>query len=167
MQVRVKGLAGLGGHAHQIVAGKGRQQRLLGQFQPRHQTGGGTLGILGGGLQGALQIVGHAQQVAGETLDGIGPRVIVLGLGPTLDVLDLGHGAQRPVLPLVPLVEDGVEVVHAHPCMGRIGIEARLGVGLIGRIDAVQVVEFVVIGVVRCVVQGSCPSNSRLSTRAV
>ncbi len=57
------------------------QQRLLRQLQTRHQTGLAGIGMLGRGLQRALQIVGHAQQVLGETLDGIGAGVVHLALG--------------------------------------------------------------------------------------
>ena len=156
MQVGVESLTRLGGDALQIVALEGLQQRLLGQLQPGDQTGLAGVGVLGGRLQRPLQIVGHAQQVAGETLDGIGAGVVGLGLGPFLRVLGLGDSAQGAVLPLVALGDQGVDGPEAV-------IQTSLGFSL--RDVGGQL--FGVGEVVVCVAQVSCPSSIRPSTRAV
>eukprot|EP01089_Gocevia_fonbrunei_P007451 TRINITY_DN18597_c0_g1_i1.p1 TRINITY_DN18597_c0_g1~~TRINITY_DN18597_c0_g1_i1.p1 ORF type:complete len:154 (+),score=4.10 TRINITY_DN18597_c0_g1_i1:394-855(+) len=153
--MRVEGLAGLGGHALEVVGLERGQQGFLGQLQPGDQAGLGGTGVRGRGLKRPLEIVGHAQKVAGEALDGIGAGVVGLGLGALLGVLGLGHGPQGAVLPLVALGDQGID-----------GAEAVIlpGFGL-GLFDLGQV-----LGggeVVGSVAQVSCPSNIRPSTRAV
>ena len=49
-------------------------------------------------LQGAGQVVGHAEEVAGEGLDGVGSGVVDLALGAAAGVLRLGGVAQGLVL---------------------------------------------------------------------
>jgi len=65
----------------------------------------------GGAARARLQVVGGAEEVAGEFLDGVGARVVHLALGPALGVLGLRRIAQHLVLQALHLGAQGDDLV--------------------------------------------------------
>ena len=97
----------------QAVAVEGGLQLLLGHLNADDEVFHRSLvGVGRRSVQGARQVVGHAQQVAGELLDGVGARVIGLALGPAAGVLGLGGVAQHLFLEAGGLGAQGLHLVR-------------------------------------------------------
>ena len=112
------------------VAFQGGDQLAVGSLDAvQHRDDGGVgcrARLLRHGGQGAGEIVGDADHVAGEPGHGILAGLDLLAGGDAADILGLGHGAQALVFELGIFQLEGVQ----HGEFGRVRV---LGIGELGR----------------------------------
>ena len=97
--------------AADAVALEGGEQLTLGDLDPRDQPGEGLIAtmLIAQAVEGAAQVIGHRQQIAGEPADRVFGGVLALALSAAAQILGLGHGAQQAVLGVV---EIGAQALH-------------------------------------------------------
>ena len=136
MQVRVEALARLRGDFANPVALEDRQQLPLGHldaFDHRLDAFGGAVALVVlKRLDGAPQIVGHLQHVAGEIGCRIARRIRLVALGALAGVFHFGRDPEQPVLQIGDLglkrccVRSGLDRPGRRG-VGRLALPGRLG----------------------------------------
>ena len=115
MLMRVESLSDGRLDAFETIALERGEQLLLGHLQADREVARQRIGGIGGGmLQGAGQVVGDAQQVAGELGDGVGAGVVDLPLGAPAGVFSFRRIAQSLIL-------QGRRFGAKHRYVGRFG----------------------------------------------